>query len=335
MKWVLPVGCGLVLLAGVLRADEPETRPSTPAATRPATKPVTKPAATRPSTQPATSRPARPGQKTPESKASDDALKTAILALTKEGQAAFKNKGARPPRSSSDYFSGKSPGIEPEGLLAVLTRQLSQDPRIDAYIKFQLLSAVEKFDAAHAKPAINALIAAPALLPLPGVGTKENQIWDRKSMNVKKEDIGKVNEELRTQRDAVDAINAPMIEYRNALKDKITTDDAMKAKLLQARVEELSQRAAAGYDTFSMWKDLATAIQTWSATASKKDVSQMVAFLQDYSKRSAPSVYKELRWSSPSARTQKAYWYDQPAILNEKRMSALIDALKIAAANAL
>lgn len=325
MKWVLAVGCGFLIAGGTFaRADEPTTKPATMQST---TKPATKPATTRSSVS--------SGRKSPESKASDDAIKAAILALTKEGQDAFKNKGATMPRISPDYFKGKSVTIEQDGLLAALDRPLARDPRIDAYIKLQLLSGVEKFDAAHAKQAIGAFIAAPALVPLPGVGAKENQLWDRKILNAKKEDVGKINEELRGQRDTVDALNAPMIAYRNAFKEMVTADDAMKVFFLKARVEELSQRSAAGYDTFTLWKDLATAIQTWSATASKKDVTQMLAFLNDYARRSPEVVYRELRWSSSTAKTQKAYWYDQPASLNEKRMAALIDALKVNAANAL
>lgn len=323
MKWPLAVGCGLLLSwSAFAAADEPATEPTT---TKSTTEPASRPA----------SRPAASGRRSAESKAAEEALKTAILALTKEAQDTFRKKDTVLPRATSDYFKDKSPGIDQDSLLAVLNRSVSRDPRVDAYVKLQLLSAVERFDVEHAKPAIMALVGAPSLMPLPGLGQREQQEWDRKSQNVKKDDIYKINDAFKAERAAGEAANAPMIAYRNALRDKISVDEAMKPKLFQARVEELSQRAAAGFDTFAQWKDLAISIQTWSATAPKREIAAMGVFLKDYARRTGPTVYKELRWSSPKARTQKAYWSDDPAVLNETRMKALIDALKVAETNAI
>lgn len=332
MKRAIAVGCGLLLVCTMLaRGDEPATMPATSPATTPAT---TAKASSKPSTGPASKPATRPGRRTAENKAAEDAIKSAIVALTKEAQDTFKKKDAELPRQTSDYFKGQSPGIDQDTLLAALNRSLSRDPRVDAYIKLQLLSAVDKFDAAHAKPAINALVGAPALLPMPGMGQREQQEWDRKSMNVKEPEVRKINDEFKAKRAAGEAANAPQIAYRNALREKINVDDAMRPKLLQARVEELSQRAAAGFDTFAAWKDLATAIQTWSATASKKDIVEMRLFLADYAKRKGTNVYQELKWSR-SERNPHAYWKDYPAVLNENRMADLIKALQSAEANAL
>ena len=313
----------LMMSAGVCRAAEPaQAKPTTASTTAPASNPAAKAVATRPARG-----------RSPEARAAEDAIRAAVVELTREAQEAYRKEGGTLPRTESDYFKDKSPAIDQGALITALGRQISRDPRIDGYVKLQLLSAVEQFDTGNAKSAIDAYIKAPALVPLPGLTARELQPWDRKAMTAKEADIDAINVEFRQLLSGAEAANAPILAYRNEMMSKVQTDDETKPRLLQARVEELSQRAAAGFDTWKLWQSLSTDIQTWASLASKQQVSGMIAFLKDYAKRTGPTVYEELKWSKRG--TPHADWKSRKAILEPKRMASLLDALKAAEANAL
>lgn len=332
MKTAVAIAIGFsALTLGWLSAaradDEPATKPTTRHIT---TRPATTRAAT---TRSVATKPTAHG-KSPEAKASEDAIKSAVAALTKEAQDAFKKPGGTLPRSEPDYFKDHPATVDQDTLATAISKSISHDPRVDAYIKLQLISAVDKFDADHAKEAIDAYVAAPALVPLNGVGPRDTQFWDRKAMNAKKSDLPTINGEFRQQREQAEAANGPMIAYRNAIQTRITTNDELAPRLLQARVEDLSQRATAGFDTDSLFKTLSSDIEAWSALATKKQIQSMSSFLKEYSKRTGPKVYEELRWSN-RGKTGKPDWKDHDAVLDEKRMAKLLEALDKNLANAL
>ena len=60
----------------------------------------------------------------------------------------------------------------------------------------------------------------------------------------------------------------------------------------------------------------------------------MITFLKDYAKRTGPTVYESLSWSTRS-KPAKADWKKRQAILDAQRMKSLIDSLGKQQVNAL
>src|SRR5687767_10688990 len=132
----------VLLVASAAPAADDTGATTKPATTKPAT---TKPATTKPATtKPAISKPAatRPATRRSDGGAARTAIQSAISELTKEFQASLR-KSASPPRTQSDYFTeNPSDDVTPEAVAAVLARSSDGDPRLQAYVKWQLLSAL-------------------------------------------------------------------------------------------------------------------------------------------------------------------------------------------------
>lgn len=307
--------CGLSIAIGALfcvafaqRADPPKPPTSGPSATRPATAPATRP---------------QPKVKEP------DPLRVAINELSREAQSALQQR--KPfPRAESDYFR---PGhkIEATALLKVLDGPLHQNPRVDAYVKFQLLSAFESFSGDLALPALKAyVLGSPALIALPGVTQQEQQKWNQKALQAKQDDVAKINEEWKATLAPYEEANGIILAYRDLMKSKIDAPPDLKIKFLQASLEDLSQRGAAGFEITKPLNALAKTIAAWGATAKRAQIKEMLAALKEYTQRRPPKMLEELRW-----RGEKATWTTHEAGLNVNRIEKIRDELELAEKNAL
>lgn len=294
-----------------------------------ATRPTTTQPATRPATTPAASRPTR--------ERPDDAIRPALLKLQGEAQDALRRNQPFP-RKAPDYFTtgdaaATAATVKQTDLIRALARRINQNPRVDAYVKWQLLSLAPQFDEAHAMDAMKAyVLGAPPLIPLPGLDQRERQEWDRKGMTAKETDVAGVNEEWTKKKAPYEAANEIVVLYRDEMAKRIAVPPELKAKLLQARLEDLSQRAAAGLDTNAAFKSLSIEIKTWAPLAKRAAVREMIAFATEYTRRTGPVVYEKLMWSD---RTKKTYWRDRKAELDRKLLDGLIESLTEAEKHAL
>lgn len=313
--WAASISMAMGLCALFARA-EPRVTGGSPAATRPTT---SQPAVERSST----TRPAKTRK--------PDVIKTAIGDLTREASAAIARKEAFP-RDTPDYFSDKEVVIDPKELIRALARPISSDPRIDAYIKLQLLSGVEQLEGDDAAGALDAYIkGVPQLIPVPNA-QRDRQTWDMKKLQAKEADVERINAEFLEWRAPFEERNATTLAYRDALCSRINPSDELKPKWFKARVEDLSQRCEAGFEPTKEWSALAKEIHAWSQLAPKKAISDMVGFLNEYTKRTGADFYEKLVWSD---RSSSAYWRDRPGRLDKRKLEKLIEGLKTAEQNAL
>lgn len=313
---MLAVGMCVFFFVAFAPGADPVTKP----AGRPTTSPTTR-AATKPTTTPAT----RPQAKMKE----PDPLRVAISELSREAQTALQQR--KPfPRTESDYFK-TGHKIEAQALLKTLAGPLNQNPRVDAYVKFQLLSAFESFSDDLALPALKAyVLGSPALIALPGVTHQEQQKWTQKALQAKQDDVAKINEEWKAALAPYEEANTIILAYRDLMKSKIDAPLELKHKFLQASLEDLSQRGAAGFEITKPVNALAKTITAWGATAKREQIKEMLAALKEYTQRRPPKMLEELRW-----RNEKATWTTHDAGVTVSRIEKIRDELEIAEKNAL
>src|SRR5688572_24897593 len=97
------------------------------------------PAAPTTTTAPATRR-AGPATRREEPPSRHPAIQPAVTELIREVGSVLRT-GAEPPRTQSDYFQQHpAADLQPPAVLAALRRQVSNDPRVVSYVKWQLLS---------------------------------------------------------------------------------------------------------------------------------------------------------------------------------------------------
>src|SRR5688572_29746422 len=172
--------------------------------------PATPPASpvTRPTTRPRT-----------DSGAARGAMQTAIAELSKEFQSSVRQKSS-PPRTKSDYFIEKpSDDVTPEAVVTALARSGDGDPRMAAYVKWQLLSALpEKVeDPKIAAALLRAYKSAPEPLPRPGVAPRERAQLDKLAQGAREDDRQKVTEQFEKLVEQFDVNNGPILAYRDEL----------------------------------------------------------------------------------------------------------------------
>jgi hypothetical protein len=288
--------------------------------TAPATKPTTRPAATKPA--PAS----RPAAKAKEV----DPLRAAMLELQREAQTALQQK--KPfPREKSDYFQPGNP-IEANALLKTLGSRINQSPRIDAYVKYQLLSAVEKFDGEQSLDALKAyVLGSPSLIALPGTTQQEQQKWTQKALTAKQDDVEAINKEWNETLAPFIEANAIIIAYRDAMKAKIEVPDELKHKYFQAYLEDLSQRAAAGFEIDKELNAISKTIIAWGHLAKKSQINDMLGALKEYAARKPPKFYEKLSWR---AKDKEAYWTYHYAGLSVTKVEKIQAELETALNNA-
>lgn len=242
-------------------------------------------------------------------------LTAAIRVLTKE-----YNQHLRDPksaiRSASSYFQDQpSPDVSAEAIAEALARHYSGDPRMDAYVKWQLLSGI---DSPTQGIVVNRLLlayrSAVAPAPLPGLDQNSRLVFERqRTLIIREGEVDSLDRELHERQDAVNRANEPILAYRNALFAKLPlTYDALAAGLQDCYV-----RLDAGADVDSIETPLAEAISKWmddpKATASQmaslasamtklgeQKVSYIDAVKWDQKKRQAKFEEKNLSINSRS-----------------------------------
>jgi hypothetical protein len=222
-----------------------------------------------PAEKPAVTPPARTAAPAANNKPAASPFAPAIAALQKEYQTSLKEKKGEGLREKSDYFAGgqeKPEGATPEALLAVLEKPIagSGDARAEAYVKWQLLSALDgKFPDALRARAIRAYRNAPAPAEHP---YRNHAPLDRRLTMVG----NKPDAEVGINKDVSDAIEKyrlyvdPILDYRdefyNRLPDGYDT--------LVAGVQDTFDRVARGAPTSEFWKKVGGQIRAWALTSS-------------------------------------------------------------------
>src|SRR5687767_866421 len=228
--------------------------------------PATRPAATRPTTRRSDGGAARA------------AIQAAVAELSKEMGASLR-KSASPPRTKSDYFSeNPNDDVTPEAVLAAIARPSGDaDARLQAYVKWQLLSALpEKVEEPkHAAALIRAYKTAPEPLPRPGVAPRDRAQLDKLAQGARETDAPKVEEQFEKLLEQSDVGNGPILAYRDELLNRLPPS----YETYVAAFGDAVQRLEAGLDVADHLEAVSTGVREW-AMSGKAPPQQLTDMLK-------------------------------------------------------
>ena len=150
------------------------------------------------------------------------ALDRAVGILAQEYEAALKDP-EKPVRVECDYFrANPSPHVTPAGVLAMLERTASGDPRVACYVKWQLLSAVEgKFNDTLAPRAAAVYGKLPPLAVRPGMSDRDKRELDVLAQGQQHDAEEQVENRLLDRLAKFNAYNSPLLRLRDELYAKL------------------------------------------------------------------------------------------------------------------
>jgi hypothetical protein len=216
---------------------------------------------------------ATPADKAPKT----NPLQPAITALVKEYQGAMKKKGEGL-REKCDYFSKekKPEGVTPEVVIATLEKPVggASDPRVEAYVKWQLLSAVDaKIPDELVPRAIKLYQKAPQIGRHPGL--------DRPTLSRTLQRVGINNKDVEVEfnKEYSEAVGQyrmsiePILEYRDELFARLPKN----FDTLLAGLADVYDRVVHGAPTGEFWKVVSGDIRSWALTGGKPDQIRRLA----------------------------------------------------------
>jgi hypothetical protein len=199
--------------------------------------------------------------------------------------------------------------------------QSSGDPRLQGYVKWQLLSALpEALDEKLAPKFLAAYRAAPPPAPRPGISQIERQQLDRAVQGKKGSEEG----ELQSQFDAAVSKNRqgnqPILAYRNELYRKLPK----ALDTFAASLDDAYERFHADADAKPLLKDLDRDVRGWAVGGKSPSSQSMLALARAVRKlagEKGPEFYKTLYYSEPK---HSLVWRKAHADLgNEKALADL------------
>jgi hypothetical protein len=196
----------------------------------------------------------------------------AIAALQKEYQAYIKDPKSNRIRIKSDYFKDHpSPEVTPDIILKALETSVSGGPSVEAYVKWQLLSAVPgKFPDDLIKRAVAVYHRAPMPAePHPGL---DHRTLKKAIRNIKKEQVPEVQKELNEAVEQFRDANEVIIAYRDDLSSHLP----VKLDVLYAGLEDVSERASHGLNANVIFGNVAAGIRSWAITEAKASQVQAI-----------------------------------------------------------
>jgi hypothetical protein len=189
----------------------------------------------------------------------------AIAALQKEYQAYAKDPRGNTLRTKSNYFA-EHPTAEatPDAIMKALEGSVSGGSDVEAYVKWQLLSAIPgKFAPERLKRGIAVYHRAPMPAePHPGL---DHYRLKRAINGIRKEDVQNVQHQFDQAVKRFKDANEVFISYRDDLFSRLPDSyDAINAGL-----EDVEERASRGLNANTLFDNVAAAIRSWSITDAK------------------------------------------------------------------
>jgi hypothetical protein len=249
------------------------------------------PPTTRATTTPATT-PITPVQRT-RADARNPAILEAIVELTKEIEPALRN-GERPPRDQSNYFLGGS-DIPPSAVILALRRPLGSDVRAQAYVKWQLMSALPReLDEKTSAEILQVYRIAPAPLPRLGMEKQSRDDLERMIRNARENDAERLVEQFEQMDERVERDNLLMLKYRDALFARLPVGyDAIVAGF-----DDAAARINVGADAADHARALCKAVEGWAPNAPPEQLKSVSRALSQLEKKKGQEYYSRLYWST-------------------------------------
>jgi hypothetical protein len=263
--------------------------------------------------------------KTPQdkalAKAEQTVLDAAVAAMTKEYEAHLKDPLGAKLRPQSSYFLDNPVQLSPESVLDYLERPLADDPRLCAYVKWQLLSgAPEKFDPSLVPRVLSAYQKAPLPPQRFGLSVEDRMKLDALLARAKKEDDAalsvKVEERVRQEAQA----NKPILAYRDALYARLPEGyDRLVAGFRDAHERTLA--AAGGGASDGHCGRVVKDAQAWaqSGAADPGQCGRLADLVAKLRFVRSPPYYERASW-----RYDKLAWSNKTdAVYSAKKLSDL------------
>jgi hypothetical protein len=217
---------------------------------------------------------------------------TAAAAILAEYQTVMKDKNGEGLRTKCDYLQEhKTDGLTVDLILAELEVKQSTDPRADAYVKWQLLSGVDRqFPAASRARALKAYRNAPPPPDHPGIGHEMlNKALTR--MGANNPDLEtKINEEMIGAKEKYMASIVPFVAYR----DEFYTRFSPSLDFFQAVFFDIYSRVSHGTSADALWKKVNPTIRQWALKndPSPAEMKQLSGDLAQLKKLVSDGKYK-------------------------------------------
>ena len=254
------------------------------------------------------------------------AVSTAATALMKEATAGLKDKTENL-REKCDYFTEKpSPDITPEAILIGLEKSQSGDPRMDSYVKWQLLSGISgAFPDELAARAITAYRRAAEPFNHPGLEHAQLAKTLNRIGIMKKDKVGEINKSFGETVDKNTKDNLYILHYRKEFYSHLP----VSGDSLMAGLEDTFSRAKHGIPVDDMWTAVSGSIQSWSLSAESRQRDSVLQAMNQLlttarSERSKP--YVKVEWNE-DAKNLGLHWKDE-MVVDDKKVQAMIDSVR-------
>jgi hypothetical protein len=227
----------------------------------------------------------------------DSAVSAAITALTGEFEAHGQDP-AKPLRAACDYFKqNPAKDVTAEMVVTALSKPAAGTPAQQAYVQWQLLSAVDgKFPDKLVSRVLPLYRRAP--IPLPRPGLKNKAQLDEK---LKAGEEAALNEQLAKDVQKWEQDNQPILAYRDELLARLP----VSMDVLLAMLEDLDERLAALAPRDSVEKALDATVRAFVGDAKNdKEVSSLAGRLHGIMNRTIP--YYETAATDPA--TSRRSW---------------------------
>ncbi|MEO6435493.1 MAG: hypothetical protein ABIP55_06995 [Tepidisphaeraceae bacterium] len=256
--------------------------------------------ATTQTTGPATTRSAASAAR-PAPDAARLVVRAAVAALTREYEQYLRDPRSAPVRANATYFRDQPPATElsADAIAQALLAGGQSDPRVGAYVKWQLLSGLsDSIDEATAKQLVAAYRTAPRPMPRPGISGEDQQRLDGIVRGAKMEDEPNFIEAIDRAVNDVRRDNTPILAYRDELYRRLPK----APETFAAAMDDLVQRLATEAEGKELVKTLVKDAREWSATVTA--TPQTLAILAKAARRLAdtkgPQYYTTPYWNDRS-----------------------------------
>jgi hypothetical protein len=226
-------------------------------------------------------------------------LQAAVRELTDEALQALQPGSQGWPRATCNYFEGAAAGVLSEPLLVMtLSQPIHPDPRVTAYVRWQLLSGLPSpISLDFEKEAVAALVDAPRVPPRYGLENSQRRELEKRLQRTRQDGLVELNRYLSDQLGAAGESSKPLFQYRNELYRRIPPSAAR----FIAGAEDLEHRLSMGWDVRDEVKGLQVDIRSWaSGSPPAAHLIEVSKALGRLAKAASPRVIVEARLNPTS-----------------------------------
>jgi hypothetical protein len=272
--------------------------------------PASRPAG--PTSKAAVSRPAAgaaAANQTGEAKANAGVAK-AVAALKKEYADHAKDPIA-PIRKDSNYFAENADGeVTVESILNALERRLGDEPKMDGYIKWQLLSGIKgKVDGKLGPRAVAIYQHAPQPAIRPGTDDGEKrQLQQMLPPHVEDAELAdQYNKEWTEKVFRARQANEPIFRFRDELFEKLPAS----LGTFRAGLQDAYMRVMNGYPADKFVEAMEKDIRDWAGTGNPGELKDLASLLRGLAKEMtgktprSPEYFTQVHYDS---KNQKLSW---------------------------